>query len=309
MNTKRIVPVILAALIAAHGVSASALEVDHNISCEENMGKEDSLLCMLQNISDSYIIKYPDNIEAIQNIMVEYYRNELFRSEYNISPESAADTYSRALEIQMEINGELSEVQPAGSTVIGGGLGVLYYCYVDDSITQEENNWCGVASTLMALSGIKRYDSGSLPSGYVLPEQSEIAPEVMGSYSAVVYKIKQYLNSLLANKTYTYKEITRSVSKSDIQEYIQNSLIKNRPVILHAVPYAGMGYYSSMSNLRTGHYLVVEEYSSYTDTYTISDCTYLNQYQGRHEGITVDEIYNSLYNPSAGVTGRYIIYA
>lgn len=309
MNKKRIVPAIIAAIIVAHGVSASAVEVEYQNSYEEKIGQTDSILRLLQSISDDYIIKYPDKVEEINNIMSEYYQNDEFRSEFNDSNEAAAETYSRALDIEMEIKNESSLVQPYGSTVIGGGLGVLYYCYVDSTIMQEETDWCGVASTQMVLSGVKRYDSSSLPSGFVLPEQSEIATEVMGTNGAVVYKIKNYLNSLLSNKTYTYKQITSSVTKSDIQEYIMNSLNKNRPVILHAVPYVGMDYYSSMSNYRTGHYLVVEEYSTYTDTYTISDCTYLTRYQGRHEGITIDEIYNSLYNPSAGVTGRYIIYA
>lgn len=54
---------------------------------------------------------------------------------------------------------------------------------------------------------------------------------------------------------------------------------------------------------------VVEDYNSYSDTYTISDCTYIEAYQGRHTGITYDEIYESLYYPSLEITGRYIIYA
>lgn len=265
----------------------------------------------LSKTADSYISEYPDYSELINDLLHEYSTDPELCREYEYSPDNAIETFSKSIEIELEIASHANCIAPTASTVVGSGLGVLYYCYVDDSIVQEENDWCGVASTLMALTGIEEYNSGTLVNGYVRPTQSQIADNVYDSSlnSAVVGLIKNYLNTKVTYNTYTFKEITGSVSKTQVKNYIQNSLEKNRPVILHAKPYKAFNYYSNMSSYTTGHYIVVEDYNSYTNTFTIADCTYVSNYQGRHTGITLDEIYNSLYSLSNGVSGRYIIYA
>ena len=218
------------------------------------------------------------------------------------------------------------------STPVGSGLGTLFYCIVDATIVQGYDsdtpeagykNWCGVGSTLMALTGIETYNRNALISGYTRPTQSEIAPNVMEpnviNGDSVVWKIGNYLNSKLTANKYTYTEITSSISKNDVKQYIIHSLSNNRPVILHSMPYNAFAYYSCCG-YTGGHYLIVEDYNSYMNTYTVVDCTYVNYnsnndvYHGRHTGVTIDEIYNSLYyidtsNAENNITGRYIIYA
>lgn len=143
-------------------------------------------------------------------------------------------------------------------------------------------------------------------SGYKRPTQSQIDKEVAGTDgTGVVYKIKNYLNTQIKSSytQYRYEAINSSVTKYDVEEWIIDSLSKNRPVILHSKPYRDLDYYSDISFTKdeyydSGHYLVVEEYNSATDRYTIADCTYIGTYQGRHTGVTLDEIYNSLTNKS-----------
>lgn len=261
-------------------------------------------------ITSEFISEFPEKTEMLNELLQHYLADPEICSEYEFSPQSAKETFEKAIEIELEILSDENCVEPAASAVIGSGLGMMYYCYVDESIEQEEIDWCGVASTLMALTGIEEYNRGALVSGYVRPTQSQIADSVYDSSakSALVYLIKNYLNQQITSGKYTYKEITSSVTKTQVKNYIKNSLEKNRPVILHAKPYQAFDYYSGFSST-VGHYIVVEDYNSYSNTFTVADCTYLNEYQGSHGNITLDEIYDSLYSPSNGVSGRYIIYA
>lgn len=280
MNLKKLATALLSvAIILSASTAVSAVPIEDSLVGQEenetnNIRLYDSMYNDMQNVVSEYISRYPDYTDLIENLFIDYYSDEEFISHYNSTPQEAIETFSRAIEVELEIDVYIDSdlVSPASSTVIGSGLGVLYYCYVNDTIVQEETTWCGVASTLMALTGIEEYDSNGLKSGYSQPSQSTIASSVYDSstQSAVVYKISNYLNSK---------------------------------------PYAAFDYYSDLSYLSYGHYLVVEDYNSYSNTFTVCDCTYISDYQGRHTQITIDEIYNSLYNSADNVTGRYIIYA
>lgn len=250
---------------------------------------------------------YNLNQADINSILLTFSTDELFVSSFYENKPLALEIVDAAIKIEEKI--QLSESANAIHP-----MGYIYYCYVDSTITQPNGSaWCGIASTLMALTGIESYDSQSLVSNYTRPTMSEIAAETIQSDSITptVCNLTVYLNSKITRNKYTYKKIDSSTTKAQITDYIKNSLADNRPVLLHAKPYQAFNYYveGGMSNT-SGHYIVVEAYEPGNGMFTVSDCTYVTHnppYQGRHYNITIDEIYNSLYSPGK-ITGRYIIY-
>lgn len=243
----------------------------------------------------------------VNSILLTFSTDKLFVSSFYENKSLALEIVDAAIKIEEKI--QLSE-----STNAVHPMGYIYYCYVDSTITQPNGSaWCGIASTLMALTGIENYDSNSLVSNYTRPTLSDIASETIqsGYVTPTVYNLTVYLNSKVTRNKYTYREVNSSITKAQITDYIKNSLADNRPVLLHAKPYQAFNYYveGGMSDT-SGHYIVVEAYEPGNGMFTVSDCTYVTHnppYQGRHYNITIDEIYNSLYNPEE-VTGRYIIY-
>lgn len=178
--------------------------------------------------------------------------------------------------------------------------GVFFYCDVDSTIVQETNTWCGVASTLMALTGIENYSRNHLKSGYVRPTQKQIANNVINSEnSAVVHKVVDYLNSMLIVNKYKYYYYRKYSLPTDVEltNKIKLSLAANRPVILWCNPYKAFKYYvgDGASKTKT-HYVVIDEYDAVSNTFNIVDPTYVTELQGRHRGVTVNEILKSISN-------------
>ncbi len=281
------------------GTSVEFVGTDGNTYALTEREFEQSLREMA-NLLCQYYPNYTDIIERKYDVFVS---DEMMMNEFEYSPKDAMINFELAVEAAVGI-AERKSIDPTAYTPIPGGM--LYYCNVDATIEQEENDWCGMASTLMALTGIENCNRSALISGYKRPTQSQIDKEVAGTDgTGVVYKIKNYLNTQIKSSytQYRYEAINSSVTKYDVEEWIIDSLSKNRPVILHSKPYRDLDYYSDISFTKdeyydSGHYLVVEEYNSATDRYTIADCTYIGTYQGRHTGVTLDEIYNSLTNKS-----------
>ena len=253
--------------------------------------------------------------ETVINDKISYYLDDpIFVESYNSDFDSAIEVINNALRIEYRVQNSAGN----NSRIVANN-GTLFYCYVDKSIVQETKTWCGVGSTLMVLTGIERNYPYDLVDGYTRPTQQEIAPNVVDSKNtAVVGQIVDYLNTKIKNNNYTYKMVSSSTTESQVRNHIKYSLAINRPVILRAYPYGTLDYYDSLynanKNLRTNaHYIVVEGYDSRTDTFTVSDCTYVeynnNQYQGRHYNISMSEIYNCLKKPSGAIHNGYIIYA
>lgn len=261
----------------------------------------------LERITSEFKTEYPQLSVIIDKTLSDFINDHELYECYLSSPKDALDIFERAVEIDVEINISSSNNSRGVGNV--GSLGQIYYCNVDSSIIQETTSWCGPASAQMAISGMISH----CPSQLIIsemPTQTYIADQVQDEGITYVYLMTSYLSSVIKSdySKYTYKQITSSVTKDDIIEYIKHSLAINRPVLLHAKPYQAFDYYDGV-NSTAGHYIVVEEYNTYTEKFTVSDCTYLSAYQGRHFDITIDEIYDSLYNTGNNVTGRYLIYA
>lgn len=246
----------------------------------------------------------------IRDKINDYLTDPIFLESYNNDFDSAIEVVNNALRIEYRVQNSAGN----NSRIVANN-GTLFYCYVDSSIVQEQDTWCGVGSTLMVLTGIRNNDSYDLASGYTTPTQSTIAANVViSNNTAAVWKIVNYLNTKVKSDKYAYEEITSDIDKSQIRNHIKYSLAVNRPVILRAYPYGAIDYYNSLYNAQnelrtTAHYIVVEGYNSTTDTFTVSDCTYINQYQGRHYNVSVTEICDCLRKPTGATYNGYIIYA
>ena len=250
-------------------------------------------------------INYPNlDDEEKQNIIEEYLSLSEFIAQFQEDRTEALNTITIKLEINDRILKEQSQEMLRG--VFNNGN--TYSCIVDTTIVQEQNTWCGVASTLMALTGISTHDINDLISNYSQPSQSEISTNVIpsGENTAYVGLIQKYLNTQLksdADNHYTYTYVSNATNVSTVTNYIKSSLAAERPVILRAAPYGILSYYNgcgiSSSSL---HYLVIDRYDRITDTYWVADCTYLSYYQGRHYNVSASEIKQC-------VEGSYIIHA
>lgn len=313
--SKKITSAVLAGVITGvMTVNATALgtvendsvayidDTDSDIARSKTEFKE-----FLYSLADEYEQQHPEYSFIVYRTLDEYINDSNMVEEYLNSPELAAESFYRALQINIDI--EMPPMSINSVVPIYGGH-AMYCCNVDETIQQpDKSDLCGPASTLMALSGIKK----SAPSQLnitSLPDIDSVAKEERKNNVTYVYLVSKYLNSKIKNNypKYTYKEVTSNVSADDVQSYITHSLAVNRPVLLHAKPYKAFNYYEGTTT-NAGHYIVVEEYNTATNTFTVCDCTYLDDYHGRHYNITLDEIYTSLYCPKNGATGRYIIYA
>ena len=196
------------------------------------------------------------------------------------------------------------------------------YKSIDENIIQETDTWCGMASTLMVLTALETSEPDSLKDDYVRPTQSEIADRVRDwKDTGNVELMTKYLNSQLKPDAVQYRDgelagdrweanmVTHYIDKEEVKRRLIRSLELNRPVILNCNPYDGLNYYSDYPDSGS-HYVVVEAYDKETDTFVICDCTYIDKkYQGRHYGITIEEIHKSLRSqPNPDMDG-WLIYA
>ena len=292
---KKIVAAVLAVAIGM-GISVSSI-ADSGVSTYSDYLNIDETYSWLYNN-----LSYPNLNDADkQKIIEEYLESSEFILQYRHNRKASLDTIVTRLEIDNRID---KEQQTRGVY----NTGSLFSCSVNTNIVQEKTTWCGVASTLMVLTGVSSHSSYSLVSNYSEPSQIQISREVIpqGQTTAFVYAICNYLNSQLspnASNHYTYTFVEDSMTVTQLTNYIKYSLAADRPVILRAAPYGILSYYNgsgiSSSNL---HYIVVDGYDRSSDTFWVADCTYLPAYQGRHYYVAASEIRDC-------VEGNYIIHA
>ena len=239
-----------------------------------------------------------------QKIIEEYLDSSEFLYQFQHDKEAALDN----IITRLEIDDRLIKEQNQGLSRGVSSSGNLYSCSVNTKIVQEKDTWCGVASTLMVLTGIYSHDSYSLISTYKEPSQTAISKKVIpsGETTAFVYAIVDYLNSQLkssASNKYAYTFVGSTMTTTKLTNYIKSSLAAYRPVILRAAPYGTLSYYNGSGISRsTLHYIVIDGYDKITDTFWVADCTYLKAYQGRHYNVAASEI-------KSCVEGSYIIHA
>lgn len=104
----------------------------------------------LREMADLFCRYYHNYIEIVERKYNVFVSDEMIMNEFAYSPENAMMNFKLAVEAAVGIS-ERKFIDPTAYTPIPGGM--LYYCNVDATIEQEDNDWCGMASTLMALTG------------------------------------------------------------------------------------------------------------------------------------------------------------
>lgn len=149
MTTAAILSVTMAGVMPAAedvGTSVEFVGTDGNTYALTEREFEQSLREMA-NLLCQYYPSYTDIIERKYDVFVS---DEMMMNEFEYSPKDAMINFELAVEAAVGI-AERKSIDPTAYTPIPGGM--LYYCNVDATIEQEENDWCGMASTLMALTG------------------------------------------------------------------------------------------------------------------------------------------------------------
>jgi len=166
-------------------------------------------------------------------------------------------------------------------------------------ITQSLTNNCGSASTLQTLYGLGKQNaiSGSTDTAKqtTLNGSSYLN---LGNDGIMVYRIADLLNSAAIKVGIGYAYVDGStLSATQIQNLIWDSLAKNKPVILHA----RTQYLNYYNGHQSGHYIVVYGLDKYNGRVALADCNY-NSAFGGFRTASINEVKAAL------PAGRYLIY-
>lgn len=257
----------------------------------------------------AFCLVLPLNAKAQDNDIEEEIREQILREYENNKEFARMQAYSSEVadayidELVADRMNQMNAAAPMSTDTYGK----IAYCTVPVK-TQTTTSNCSAATLLQTMYGLgkqnsisgstdaqkmatlyNRYDNASAPG----------ARRENGTGSLYVYEIALYLNGFVSSYKYAYVE-GRTLSQSDFQNKIWNSLVYNRPVLLHAITsplsyYGGAKYY---------HYLSLDTYNRETYKVTIKDCHYDSRYGGTHTQVPVSEAYQAVYNES----DRYLIY-
>lgn len=241
--------------------------------------------------------------EEIREQILQEYENDKEFARMQAYSSEVADAYIDEL-VADRIN-QMNAASPMSTDTYGK----IAYCTVPVK-TQTTTTNCSAATLLQTMYGLgkqnsisgstdaqkmatlyNRYDDANAPG----------ARRENGTGSLYVYEIALYLNGFVSSYKYAYVDVKgQSISESNFKDKIWNSLVHNRPVLLHAITsplsyYGGAKYY---------HYLSLDTYNRETYKVTIKDCHYDSRYGGTHTQIPVSEAYQAVYSES----GRYLIY-
>ncbi len=224
--------------------------------------------------------------------LINCYKNDtMFAQHYKEDPEGAIDMVSGVINSMMSMDAISTEPERA-SVYVASGV---------PSHKQIQAYSCGAASALQVIvqQGGASNVSGST---YNAKEQTLINQTGLGAgtqTTVIVWEVAMLINNYSSAHSYAYIECT-NMSQSTFNNMVRNSLIKNCPVILHAIK-GYMDYYPSTDT--GGHYIVGYAWKPSTGTFTVNDCHYSNLYTGVH---TVQMV--SAYNSVHAVSGRFLIY-
>lgn len=170
------------------------------------------------------------------------------------------------------------------------------------NIKQTKTYNCGSTTVLQTLYGLN--SAGNLkPKNGSNKEKIETLDKeynVDSQGSIYVYQVRDALNKYKSQGTnYTYVE-GASISQTQFEGKIANSLTSGKPVVLHAKT----KYFAYYKGKNTGHYLSLDEIDRSAKKVRIVDCNYKDSYYGIHRDIPIKEAYNAV----AAENGRYLIY-
>ncbi len=263
------------------------------ITCQNVMAAEKTGT-VNSNVQDSKLRE-----ELREKLLEEYANDKEFQNYMEIAPEDAAAYIECLVEDLISTMNE-AEINSSSN-------GIEAFCTVPVK-TQSTSNNCSAATILQTLYGLGK--QGSVVGSTDSAKQSTIfnnyttnttAPGARNPKSTnttlTVLEVTTYLNRFVSAHVYK-STMGTNLSEGSFKSIIWNSLVHNRPVLLHAKTQ----YFKYYSGHESGHYLSLDWYSKENGNVRIKDCNYNSKYNGSHI-VSWREAYNSIKKTS----GRYII--
>lgn len=238
---------------------------------------------ILITMTVSYDIKasnsnYKEISEEEFNEVYEEYKND---PQYQMMLESYGQDYANEF-INNVIRNRNNEL------ILRGGGGNDCYQHVKN-IKQTKTYNCGTTTVLQTLYGLGSESQvvGNTDSAKIATLDSEYNVDANGFI--YVYQITNALNKyLIGNKTYVYT-VGNSMSISQFESKIAESLTYGKPIVLHA----RTQYFDYYEGAEYGHYISLDQINRTSDMVRVVDCHFNDDYYGIHY-VTLAEAYNSL---------------
>lgn len=254
-------------------------------------------ICIFSLSITCYANTFSEQEELIRNEVLAEYENDpqfILMRENNILN---AENY-----INMLVEKRMSQL--ISVTSISPYLDYTY-CYVTH-ITQSTTSNCSAATLLQTLYALGQAGTvyGTTDAQKQTTLYNKTSDDPAGARQEdqtgplYVYEITNYLNTKVTSYIYEYEQGS-NLSLSDFKSKIWDSLLFNRPVLLHART-APLSYYNSTD---LAHYLSLDSYNRNTGKVRIVDCNYNTNYGGVHTDIDAESAWKTVHDYS----GRYII--
>lgn len=272
---------------------AFAAESSLSVSISNGFEMEDAnnALEMLKESFSSKADLSDEQLLLVDELVNCYKDDAMFSEHYSHDPEGAIDMVSGVVNSMLSM-GNKPTVPQRASVYVASGV---------PSHKQIQAYSCGAASALQVI--VQQGGAGNVSgSTYNAKEQTLINQTGLGAgtqTTVIVWEVAMLINNYTSAHSYAYIKCT-SMSQSTFNNMVRDSLIKNCPVILHAIK-KYMGYYPATDN--GGHYIVGYAWIPASGTFTVNDCHYSNSYTGVH---TVQMV--AAYNSVHAVADRYLIY-
>lgn len=216
----------------------------------------------------------------------EYLRYDMFKEHLKSDKESAMEMIDQITK---------NRINDSGIKMRSGSMGEAFVSNVQVCPQRDQSYTCGYATTLQTMYGLNL--EGTI-TGNTKHEKELTIERAMGNYgsSAIVYKIRNYLNAAAGASSYQYYEGS-TLSESGFANKVAYSLMVNKPVILHAKT-GSLNYYNGKN---IGHYLSISYINQYTNTVKIVDCNNDTGLGGEHY-VPISQAFNTV-----NIAGRYVI--
>lgn len=278
--SKTLTSLAMAAVLVCSNVTAAAAEAV-NAELSDTLSFEGCAA----NIRSIYKARYPEQTDIVDAVVDALTADEVFIGIFESQGASAFQIVEDSLHDALD-----PYTAPAAYDE-----SFYYSDYYVPTIQQKEDNYCGVASIIMAVMGGGKKFPDTSPEG-IDKLQDEIAREtgiynkpdkgvVTGDMAAYLQK---YFPANSMNCTYRAKAFTRlEDSFKHIDSYLQFAFMCNTLPIIRVEEPRRLSYYPN--NYSGAHYIVISSIDFETGEVWVVDPHYDNRYFGRHL-ITLDEI-------------------
>lgn len=259
-------------------VAAFCLSLSLNVKAQDNDIEEEIKEQILKEYEND---KEFERMQAYSSEVADAYIDELVAdrmNQMNAAAPMSTDTYGKIAFCTVPVKKQTTTSNCSAATLLQTmyGLG-------------KQNSISGSTDAQKMATLYNRYDDAKAPGAR---RENVTGP-------LYVYEIALYLNNFVSSYKYAYVE-GQTISQPNFQNKIWNSLVHNRPVLLHAIT-SPLSYYGGE---KLYHYLSLDTYNKETGKVTIKDCNYDSRYGGTHTQIPVEQAYGTIIIES----GRYLIY-